>query len=237
MPLILLHSPKGGVGTTFLAAQLALHLARRGHEVTAVDFTYQDSLKLFFGLMATQSLVDMADTQSDALVVSGVNLVNGYTMAREADFREALAQDRPLFEEDRITIADVSSDDRALKALLMPHAVIHLCALMPRPGALAALTKVDEHTPAVALKKTVFVLNQLDDRRRLSRDTHSFVRELFGSQLIGTIRRDEAVNEALAMFEPIEKYAPTSAALPDLMALADAVEARCGLVRSAAHSE
>jgi len=236
MPLILLHSPKGGVGTTFLAAQLALHLARRGHEVTAVDFTYQDSLKLFFGLMATQSLVDMADTQSDALVVSGVNLVNGYAMAREPDFREALAQDRPLFDEDRITIADVSSDDRALKALLMPHAVIHLCAIMPRPGALAALTKVDEHTPAVALKKTVFVLNQLDDRRRLSRDTHSFVRELFGSQLIGTIRRDEAVNEALAMFEPIEKYAPTSAALPDLAALADAVEARCGLVRTAGPS-
>ena len=56
MPLILCHSPKGGVGTSFIAAQLAIHLAQRGHDVSALDFTYQDSLKLYFGLTPAQGL-------------------------------------------------------------------------------------------------------------------------------------------------------------------------------------
>jgi len=231
MPLILVHSPKGGVGSTFVAAQLALHLARKGHQVSAIDFTFQDSLKLFFNMLPSQSLLDMVDTQSEALVVSGVSLANGHTLSRDPAFHDLLLQtDGTPFGGDRITIADVASDDRALKALLLPHAVLHICVLMPRPASLATLTKIEPGTPAVELKKTVFVLNHLDDRRRLSRDTHSFVRELFGPQLIGTIRRDEAVNEALAMFEPIEKFAPTSAVLPDLLALCGAVEERCGLV-------
>jgi len=231
MPLILVHSPKGGVGSTFVAAQLALHLARQGHQVSAIDFTFQDSLKLFFNMLPSQSLLDMIDTQSEALVVSGVSLANGYTLSRDPAFRELLLQtDSTPFGGDRITIADVASGDRDLKALLLPHAVLHLCVLLPRPAALATLTKIEPGIPAVELKKTVFVLNQLDDRRRLSRDTHSFVRELFGPQLIGTVRRDEAVNEALAMFEPIEKFAPSSAVLPDLLALCGAVEERCGLV-------
>jgi hypothetical protein len=37
------------------------------------------------------------------------------------------------------------------------------------------------------------------------------------------------VNEAAAMFEPISKYAPASAALADIRAVAGQIEARIGL--------
>ena len=77
------------------------------------------------------------------------------------------------------------------------------------------------------------MLNHLDDTHRLSRHTHIFLRELFGSKLLGTIRRDEAVNEASAMFEPLARFAPASVALNDLRRLVTTVEQAAGLVEAA----
>ena len=57
------------------------------------------------------------------------------------------------------------------------------------------------------------------------------MRELFGTMLAGTVRRDEAVNEASAMFEPLAKFAPSSVALTDLRKLVDTLEERCNLSR------
>lgn len=233
MALILCHSPKGGVGTSFIAAQLAIALAGKGHDVTAVDFTYQDALKLFFGLLPTQPLMEMGQATSQSMVVSGVELLSAHSLSRDPHFREILARPgHSPFESDKLFIADVAAGDRETKELLLPHAMLHICTLLPRPGSLAALTKVQPGTPTIELPRTVFVLNQLDDTHRLSRHSHVFIRELFGDKLIGTVRRDEGVNEAAAMFEPTAKFAPASAALTDLKTLALAVEARCGLVQA-----
>lgn len=229
MTLILVHSPKGGAGSTFLAARLAMELAARGHQVTAIDFTYQDALKLHFGLPPAQELNAYDDARADPLVVAGVRLVQGHAGSQHPDSRRALQTGKLFADHDMIVVADVASDDRTLKAALMPHAALHVCAILPRPASLAALTKLDQDTPAVELDKTVLVLNQLDDRSRLSRDTHSFVRQLFGDQLIGTVRRDEALNEALASFETLAKFAPTSIIPGDISVLTTAVERRCGI--------
>lgn len=233
MPLILCHSAKGGTGTSFIAAHLAMHLAQQGHEVVALDFTYQDALKLYFGLLPTQSLVELRGSGSSPLAVAGVELFSGYALSRESDFIEAMRAGRSPFADRKIYIADVAAGDRETKDLLLPFAQLHLCALLPHPVSLAALTKVQAGTPAIELTKTAFILNQLDDTHRFSRHAHIFLRELLGERLIGTIRRDEAVNEAAAMFEPINKYAAASAALADIREVARAVEQRAGLVAEA----
>ena len=106
---------------------------------------------------------------------------------------------------------------------------MHVCTLLPQPVSLAALTKVAAGTPTIELPNTAYILNQLDDTHRFSRHTHIFLRELVGDQLVGTVRRDEAVNEAAAMFEPISKYAPASAALADIRTVAEGIEAMIGL--------
>jgi chromosome partitioning protein len=230
MTLILIHSPKGGVGTTFLTANLAMQLAQNGRHVTAIDFTCQESLKLHFGMLPSQPLVDMTYRAGDAMVVGGVDLLSGARIAREQRFIDLLAGEVPeLIDPERITVADVASGDTELKARLLRHAVIHICPLSPTPAALATLPLVEPGTPTKALEKTAFVLNLLDDTRRLSRHTHSFLRELFGGALIGTVRRDEAVNEALASFEPVAKFAPSSVIRADIERLARAVEERLGL--------
>lgn len=234
MPLILCHSPKGGVGTSFIAAQIAIQLAARGHEISVLDFTWQDTLKLFFGLLPTQALPDMADMAADPIAVAGVELFSAYNLARTPSFAEALQQgDRSPFHSNRVYIADVAAGDRDTRDMLLPHALLHLCTLHPRPASLAVLPKVQPGTPTVDLPRTLFVLNHIDDTHRLSRHSHIFMRELVGDRLAGTVRRDEAVNEAAAMFEPLARFAPASVALADLEKLAKAVEQRAGLPRPA----
>jgi chromosome partitioning protein len=233
MPLILCHSPVGGVGTTFLTARLALGLAARGHDVTAIDFTYADALKLFFGMLPAQEIPAMTDATTEGIVVDGVELLSGYAAVQSGAFDRLLARlGTSPFADDRIVIADVAAADLALKTRLMPHAALHLCVLVPQPTSLAALAKVQQGTATIDLEQTAFVLNQVDDTRKLSRHSQIFLRALFGDNLIATVRRDEAVNEALASFQPIARYAKQSVVLPDLATLTTAVEARCGLVTS-----
>ncbi|WP_439533741.1 cellulose synthase operon protein YhjQ/BcsQ [Polymorphobacter sp.] len=228
MTLIIVHSPKGGVGATFIAAQLAIRLAEPGREVVAIDCTGQDSLKLHFGLRPAQSLESVADTGANALVVMGVALMSGSNIRQAAfdDDADALAA---LVPADRITVVDVASFDYRLKEQLAPHATLHLCVMMPSAAAIATLPMVDSRTATVELPNTAFVVNQIDDRLKLSRDTTRFLEELLGDKLIARIRRDEAVNQALAMFQQIPRLAPSSVVLQDLATLTGAVEQRCGL--------
>ncbi len=227
MTLVLLHSPKGGVGTTMIAAQLAIHLAQHGREVVALDLTHQGSLKMHFGLRLTHTIPDMADHHAEPMVVAGVALRDGYAFSQLPEFAATLADDPAVSSPTTIVIADIAAADHRLKDLLLPYATFHLCALTPGPGSLAVLPLVDPETATVMLDKTLFVLNHLDDRIRLSRNTRKFLNELFGDRIVGTVRRDEAVNEALATFEPLARYAPSSAALTDLAALGNRIEALC----------
>ncbi|WP_431271080.1 cellulose synthase operon protein YhjQ/BcsQ [Dankookia sp. P2] len=50
MPLICIASPKGGVGKTTLAANLADALRRQGRRVLAMDLDPQNALRLHFGV-------------------------------------------------------------------------------------------------------------------------------------------------------------------------------------------
>ena len=227
MSLIVCHSAKGGVGTTFIAAQLALRIAKRGHAVTAIDFTYQDSLKLHFGLLPKQTLPSLAQGSSQPLAIADVELFHAYKERREAGFFESLERNGLPVAEDRFLIVDVSANDRQLFDVLYPLADLHIAAMLPDPASLASLTRLHGDSPITGMDCTALVLNQLDDRRKLSRHSHRFVKELFADQLIGTIRRDEGVAEALAMFETLEKAAPHSVAPADLELLTEAVLARC----------
>ena len=50
MPLICIASPKGGVGKTTVAANLAHALRRAGRQALAIDFDPQSALRLHFGV-------------------------------------------------------------------------------------------------------------------------------------------------------------------------------------------
>jgi len=237
MTLILFHSPKGGVGTTFLAAHCAMELAARGHETLAIDFTYQSTLKLFFGLLPEQQLVRAGDASRDEIIVSGVELFDGEDLGRSASFRALLAEPGAQpFPTDKVIVADIASHDRELRQLLMPHAALHVVPIVPRPAALAALVHVDPRTPLVDLSNTAVVLNMLDDTRTLSRHSQVFLNQAFGSLMAGAVRRDECIGEAVANFEPLAKLFPQAPALADIAQMVSMLEERCGLNVQAAQA-
>lgn len=235
MSLILFHSPKGGVGTTFLAAHCAMELANRGHDTVAIDFTYQDTLKLFFGLLPDQPLVKAGDTTGDEIVVAGVELFDGEELGRSAAFRQMLTQPGAQpFPDDKVIVADIAAHDRTLRQLLMPHAALHVVPVVPRPAALAALVHVDPDTPLIELERTALVLNMLDDTRTLARHSRVFLSQAFGDLMAGSVRRDESVAEAMAGFDSLAKLFPHSPALRDVAHLVDILEQRAALVAQTA---
>ncbi len=61
MPLIVFASPKGGVGKTTMAANIADALRRNGRRVLAMDFDPQNTLRLHFGVPLTDASGFMAE--------------------------------------------------------------------------------------------------------------------------------------------------------------------------------
>ncbi len=198
MTLIIVTSPKGGVGVTTVAAQIALDLGRRGQDVLAVDLGDQLALGLHLGVNTP------GEEGDDAVVApSGIFFQHGNPRAgRGADRAQiALAARR----DGRVIVADVAAGDNATRDALMKHAAILVHVLAADAGSLAVLPQAMD----VGGRKPFCVLNLIDERRALATDAVSFVRTVFGANLIGAIRRDEAVNEALGRLTEI---APGSAA-------------------------
>ena len=215
--MILVHSPKGGVGTTTVAAQLALLLARRGLPVTAADLSGQGTLGLCMG--GNPGRTSRGGGSDRTVVHSGARLLR---IDRDRPAAQLWPEIAAQLEPEQVLIVDLASGDREMLRLLAPRAIVRLCVVAPDPATLATLPQalgedlMDADHP-------LFVLNRLDDRARIERDVAALVRNLMGDRLIGTIRRDEAVREATGMMETLDRYAPASAALADFEALADRI--------------
>lgn len=217
MALIVCHGPKGGVGTTFLAAHLAMSFAGSGADVTVLSVSTRDTLALHFGLPMAGALPHLTASAESAVVAGGIDLRNVPNAPRDSDFVPMLRDLGFLSPgRDRVLVLDVPSGEPAFAQRMIAHACAHLCPLDPHPDTLALLPQVFEEAGSEGLLRTAFVINRLDDTRRLSRHNAAFVRELAGSRLIGRIRLDESVREAIAMLQPLAKYSPASAALADV---------------------
>lgn len=217
MALILFHSPRGGTGTSFLAATTAIALSRAGHDVTALDFARNGTLKLHFGLGPGDSLprLDAPVEETASASAQGVALRRAWEMSLQPDFAQGLANGDFGFGGDSIFVADIPSDNRELRDLLMPYAAFEICPLTATAECLMMLPGAS----SAGIAKTWFVLSMIEDTRRFARHTAGFLRELLGDRLIGQVRRDESVIEAGAMVQTLGRYAPHSAALADTIKL------------------
>lgn len=223
MSLILCHGPNGGTGNTFMAAHLALALVEQGADVTLLTTAVMDSLPLHFGLQPATRLPGLDAPADRAVLASGISLRNDPRAGADPAFLDHLRDHGFLDGAERVLVLDVAAGDLGLARALLPLARVHLCTLQASPESLTLLPDYLDGERGCWSDHSVVAINKLDETRKLARHTAAFLRELLGARLVGRVRRDEAVSEALASLQYLARYSPSSAALADIAALARAI--------------
>ncbi len=250
MPLICFASPKGGVGKTTLAANLADALRRAGKRVLAIDFDPQNTLRLHFGI----SLTDMAGFAAELprrpdwrLCVretpSGVHVLPHGAMELRGALGLAAALERDpellaaplrsmLSDPGLIVIADTPPGPSQALAVLVPMSSMVVAVLQAEAISAALIPDIDSGRflgsgtmAALFAGRLRMVLNEVDLSSRLSRAAADAVARHLGPRLLGAVSRDEMVAEALASQKLLMDLAPESRAAEDIRAIALAIEA------------
>jgi len=247
MPLLSFASPKGGVGKTTLTANVGHELQRLGWQVVALDFDVQNSLRLHFGMPLSdlrgfapvayreqdwRSL--MFETESGLLLLPFGSLSNAESiefetfLARHAGW---LTERMQLFFEapDVLVLVDLPPGPSVYLDAVAEVADLHIAVLLSDATSIALLPRIEAgefYTGPMrrATGPVRYVLNQVDIRRRLSRDVLTVLRARLRERLIGSVYRDESVPEAIASQKLVGDFAPSSKASFDFAEIAQQID-------------
>ena len=250
MPLICFASPKGGVGKTTLAANVADALRRDGRRVLVIDCDPQNSLRLHFGLPLGETAGFLAElprrgdwrAQLRETPCGVAVLPHG-----AVDLHGALALANALAQEPELLTAPVSAllADPGLTVVVdtAPGPSQALAALVPLASMVVAVLQAEALSAALIpdvvngrflgtgtlaalfASRLRVVLNGVDLDSRLSLAAADAVARHVGPRLLGAVCRDERVAEALAMQQLVLDSAPECRAAGDIRVLARAVAA------------
>ncbi|MBB2169568.1 cellulose synthase operon protein YhjQ [Gluconacetobacter aggeris] len=250
MPLICCVSPKGGVGKSTIAANLAVNLARlRSHRIIAVDLDPQNMLRLHLGVPLGEGRGFMQMLRQPQLwqhalqdTAEGVMVLPYGTMdmatslhasAELENFPELLAEPLRQIAADphALVIVDTEPGPSAALRALLPRIDLLLTVLAADAASMALFTDI-ESGRAYGLGhggRQCFVINQFDPMTRLGPTIVRNLSAQMGNRLVGVVHRDEHVGEALAAQKSLAAYAPRSQANHDLTLISHRLTA---LVRS-----
>src|SRR5471030_972240 len=251
MPLVCVCSPKGGVGKTTVASNLAYSLARSGSKVLVIDFDVQNALRLHFGvpISDTRGFVAGSGNESDwsqFILKAGSNtFVLPYGEVSEdqrLEFEHQLSHDPHFLQRGLntvlnypglVVIADFPPGPVAALKAIRPIADMHITVMLADTASLSLLPQMESHKfLGSAMNEKLgeyYVVNQSDMRRNLSRDVSQFFEQRLGDKLLGTIHRDECVPEANASQRSIIEFSPVSAAAFDIELISKKVGAIIGI--------
>jgi cellulose synthase operon protein YhjQ len=249
MSLICFASPKGGVGKTTLAANVAHELAKGGLRVIALDLDPQNTLRLHFGIPLEDGagfahLLDQHPQWRRCLRETpvGVSLLPyGSSTTDEAIDLAAEVADMPtllqqpieemLSSPDICLVVDTSPGPSALLSALLPKIDLLIAVLLVDATSVSLIPTVeqgayrtgqtDASEPAVA-----FILNQFDPRTRLGGAIADGAARHLGERLLGVVYRDEFVAEAAAAQKVLSNYAPASKGNHDIAAISRTILTR-----------
>ncbi|MDR6624061.1 cellulose biosynthesis protein BcsQ [Caulobacter segnis] len=243
MVLVVVSSPKGGVGKTTLVANLAVALRRRGRNVTAVDFDSQNALR-FLLAPNHESELGIARCTARGLPWSDA-IVSGQDGVRVAPYGEATTAERLLMKDvlvekalsealaslarspDEIVIVDTTPGEGRMQERLEALADLKLIVLLADAGSMALVPTYRGGLmlrPMAERPDTFGILNQVDPRRRLSRDIADFISAHAAERFIGVVHYDEALAEAAARGESVVGVAPGSVAAIDIDGIAASLD-------------
>lgn len=240
MKVIAIVSAKGGVGKTTLTANLATALQREGvATLLVVDMDPQNALGLHFGAdprsLAGVSRASLADEDWGSVCVqspSGVHVLP-YGVVNESD---RVAFERHLdahpnwlgqqlqgleLPEDAVVLIDTPPGPSVYMQQALSAAQVVVVVSLPDAASYAALALMQRlvHTyctPRPDFSETLYVLNQVDGARQLSKDITRVMQDNLGERLVGVVHEDQAVREALAYDQSVLEYDPQGQAADDL---------------------
>ncbi|TAJ53164.1 MAG: cellulose synthase operon protein YhjQ [Nevskiaceae bacterium] len=243
--IVSIVSPKGGVGKTTIAANLATALAARGQASLLVDLDTQNSLRLHHQMplddtsgLAVQTLRGLP--WSDCVYRSpyGIDCLP-FGLISESDRREFEHRldndptwlvrnlDALRLSPGSYVIVDTPPGGSAYLTQALLAADLAICVLLPDAASFITIPSMerwlDEYSrPRPDFCGGYYLLNRMNSARVLCRDVAAALERELGPRLIPVeVHFDSAVEEALASQTPILKYAPESPATRDLTALAD----------------
>lgn len=250
MPLICFASPKGGVGKTTLAANIADALRRNGRRVLTLDFDPQNALRLHYGVALNDGagffaeLPKRPDWRNVARQTSsGVMLLPhgaidirgalGLSAALERDPELLAAPMRSILSDPGLlVVADTPPGPSHALNLLAPMAAMVVCVLLADATSAALVPEIDSGRflgsgtmAALFAGRLRVVLNQVDQSSQLSCASAEAVARHLGPRLLGAVCRDEAVAEALASQRMLLDIAADSLAAQDMQEIARGIEA------------
>ncbi len=235
VPFAFVSPISGGTGVTTILATLARCFAARGERVLLADSGAVSLLPLYFGAAnpGAGELQSFPVTGSDGIVD---------TVNRSEAEKHPAAGSRPLAEpEKRNLVATIRSAAAGSHRLLLDAgalqarevATLHaarqfgLIPLVPDLSCVFGLLRLEQtlrprETKAHNSSGIFYVLNKFDSSLALHRDIKASLERLLGDRLLPvTLRRSDAVAEALADGMTVIDYCPETGIAEDFVRLAD----------------
>jgi cellulose synthase operon protein YhjQ len=253
MPLVCFASPKGGVGKTTLAANVAGTLARTGMRIVALDLDPQNALRLHFGVTLQDGaglahrLAENPDWHRCARQTDSGVAVLPYGRSQMDDdlvLSSAVAEnpaliihqiDDILSDPGICLVVDSPPGPSALLAAILPRTDLLITVLLVDATSISWIPAIERNScygtggPGQTRPDMGFILNQFDPRTRLGGVIADAATRHLGDGLIGTVYRDEHVAEAVAAQRLLTNYAPASKANQDIAGISRAISRRLRL--------
>lgn len=237
-------SPKGGVGKTAFAANLAASLSERVGSVLALDLDPQNTLRLHFGIdpsdeggFARNVLKGVPWQEAMVRNRYGVDVLPFGELALLTDdtdvwyasgsheWIDGIFSD-PVVSGYASAIIDTPPGPTPILRKMMAVSDLVFIVLLPEAASFACIPAMkrrlqDQDSQPIRGHQPYYVLNQMDARRRLHRDVRAVMGQLLGDSLMDFyIHSDASVGEALAQQQPVLRYAPQAQSAKDFRRLA-----------------
>lgn len=237
MKIISVVSGKGGVGKTTISANLCAALRNKGHEVLALDFDPQNSLRFHFGINPSdEGGIVSSGFQSSRWKESIIKSNDGclvlpfgkITESERSNFELAIATQANLLKEqlqslglspEAYVVIDTSGQLPFLKQAL---SAANLTIVVNIADA-ASYTTIPMINGAIGqycegrsdYVGSLYILNQIDRSRQLNEDIADIVSMQVGAENIALVHQDQSIQEALACRTNILAYDPNCRATQD----------------------